>query len=138
VIGLDTNVLVRWLISPDEADFASIDAELDQVPAIVAAQGVSLFINVVVIAEAAWIMERKLALGRDVVGAVIDRLLFAENIALGNDSEMRAAFLAYSSSSIGFADCLIAQLNLAAGCSHTLTFDKRASRTTGFRHVSDR
>jgi predicted nucleic-acid-binding protein len=138
VIGLDTNILVRWLVSPDEADLASSDAELEQVAAVVDAEGASLFVNVVVMAETAWIMEKKLDLGRDVVSGVISRLLHAENITLGNDPEMREAFLLYASSSIGFADCLIAKLNLAAGCTHTLTFDKKASRTADFRNVADR
>jgi predicted nucleic-acid-binding protein len=138
VIGLDTNILVRWLISPDQADLASSDAELEQVARVVDAEGASLFVNVVVIAETAWIMEKKLELGRDDVSAIISRLLFAENITLGNDPETQAALLLYTSSNIGFADCLIAKLNLAAGCAHTLTFDKKAGRTAGFRHVDDR
>jgi predicted nucleic-acid-binding protein len=137
VIGLDTNVLVRWLVSPDQADLASSDVELERVGKIVSAEGASLFVNAVVIAETAWIMERKLDLSREVVSAVINRLLFAENIKLGNDLEMRAALMLYALSNIGFADCLIAELNLAAGCMHTLTFDRKASRTAGFRHVED-
>jgi predicted nucleic-acid-binding protein len=137
VIGVDTNILVRWLISPDQADLASSEAELEKVAAVVNAEGVSLFVNVVVMAEAAWIMEKKLELDRDVVSSVISRLLLAENIILGNDPEMRAALLLFTSSNIGFADCLIAKLNLAAGCGHTLTFDKKASRTAGFRHATD-
>jgi predicted nucleic-acid-binding protein len=75
VIGLDTNILVRWLVSPDQAGLASSDAELEQVERVVNAEGASLFINVVVIAETAWIMEKKLDLGRDVVSAIISRLL---------------------------------------------------------------
>jgi predicted nucleic-acid-binding protein len=138
VIGLDTNILVRWLVSPDQADLASSDAELEHVARIVSAEGASLFINAVVIAETAWIMEKKLDLGRGDVCAVMGRLLFAENITLGNDLEMRAAVQSYASSNIGFADCLIANLNLAAGCAYTLTFDKKASRTAGFRHVDHR
>ncbi len=137
MIGLDTNILVRWLVSPDQAHLASSDAELEHVARIVNAEGASLFINVVVVAETAWIMEKKLDLDRDVISAIIGRLLFAENITLGNDPEMRAALPLYASSSIGFADCLIAELNLAAGCLHTLTFDRKASRTAGFRHAVD-
>lgn len=86
--------------------------------AVVNAEGVPLFVNVVVMAEAAWIMEKKLELDRDVVSGVISRLLLAENITLGNDLETRAALLLFTSSNIGFADCLIAKLNLAAGCAH--------------------
>lgn len=137
VIGLDTNILVRWLLSPDLADLASSDAELERAGNIVEAKGASLFVNAVVLAETAWIMEKRLDLERKIVSEVIGRLLFAENIQLGADAEVRAALLQYGSSNIGFADCLIAQMNLMAGCSHTLTFDKKAGRTPGFRHVDD-
>jgi predicted nucleic-acid-binding protein len=138
VIGLDTNILLRWLISPGKGDLASSDAEIAQVSQIVDAQGAQLFINAVVVAETAWILEQKLKLGRPDVSGVIGRLLFAENIAVANDPEMTTALTVYASSNINFADCLIAQLNLAAGCSHTLTFDRKASRTSGFRHVDER
>ena len=136
MIGLDTNILLRWLISPDQADLSSSDAELERVSQIVNTNN-TLFINAVVIAETAWIMEQKLDLGREAVSEIIGRLLYAENVTLGNDPETRAALVLHASSNIGFADCLIAQINLAAGCSHTLTFDQRAARTTGFRHVDD-
>ena len=96
-----------------------------------------MFVNAVVVAETAWILEQKLKLTRPDVVSIIGRLLFAENITLGNDPEMRAALMLYASSNIEFADCLIGQLNLAAGCTHTLTFDQKASRTAGFRHVDD-
>ena len=137
MIGLDTNILLRWLVMPDQADLASSQAELQRVSQIVDAEEASLFVNAVVIAEIAWIMEQKLNLGRTDVSGIIGRLLFAENITLGNDAEMRAALVLHASSNIGFADCLVAEMNLAAGCSYTLTFDMKASRTDRFRHVDD-
>ena len=138
MIGLDTNILLRWLILPEQGDLASSNVEIERVSQIVNAEGASLFVNVVVVAETAWILEQKLSLDRVDVSRVIGSLLFAENITLGNDAEMRTALMAYASSNIGFADCLIGEMNLAAGCSHTLTFDKNARRTAGFRHVDDR
>ena len=137
MIGLDTNILLRWLISADQGDIASRGAEIERVSQIVSAQGAKLFVNAVVIAETAWILEQKLKLSRPDVSDIIGRMLFAQNITVGNDAEMRAALMQYESSNIDFADCAIAQLNLSAGCSHTLTFDRKTSRTPGFRHVDD-
>jgi predicted nucleic-acid-binding protein len=138
VIGLDTNILLRWLILPAQGGLASSNAEIERVSQIVNAEGASLFVNVVVMAEMAWILEQKLNLDRVDVSGVIGHLLFAENITLGNDTEIRTALMHYTSSNVGFADCLIGEMNLAAGCAHTLTFDKKASRMAGFRHVDDR
>ncbi len=137
MIGLDTNILLRWLILPGEGDLGSSDAEMQRASRIILTEGAQFFVNSIVIAETAWILEQKLKLDRADVLEVIGRLLHAENITVGNDVAVRAAQMQFELSSVNFADCLIAQLNLAAGCSHTLTFDRKAGRAAGFRHVED-
>ena len=82
-------------------------------------------------------LEKKLKLGRNDVSEVVTRLLHAENITVDNDAEIRAAQHQFDQSGANLADCMIAQLNLTAGCRHTLTFDREAARTAGFRHVDD-
>jgi predicted nucleic-acid-binding protein len=137
VIGLDTNVLLRWLIPDRESRLASSEAEIERVTKIFLVDGAQFFINAVVIAETAWMLEKKLKLARTDVSQVVGRLLHVENITVGNDAEVRAAQSEFDQSRANLADCVIAQLNLTAGCSHTLTFDRAAARTSGFRHVDD-
>jgi len=137
VIGLNTNVLLRWLIPDVEGKLASSESEIERVSKIFLLDGAQFFINPVVLAETAWMLERKLKLAHPDVSEVVTRLLHAENITVGNDAEVRAAQDQFDQSGANLADCVIAQLNLAAGCSHTLTFDREAARTTGFRHVED-
>jgi predicted nucleic-acid-binding protein len=137
VIGLDTNILLRWLLSPAEGDLGSSDAEIERVSAIIQAPGARFHVNPMVVADTAWILEQKLKLTRTDVALVVERLLYSENVEVGSRAEVAAAQAAFAASNANFADCLIAQLNLAAGCSHTLTFDRRASRTLGFRHAGD-
>jgi predicted nucleic-acid-binding protein len=137
VIGLDTNILLRWLLLPREGDVGSSDAEIARVSEIILAEGAQFFVNPIVLAETSWILEQKLKLRRPDVSEVLGRLLHSENITVGNDAEVRAAQMQFERSSANFADCLIARLNLAAGCSHTLTFDRKAGRASGFRHVDD-
>jgi predicted nucleic-acid-binding protein len=137
VIGLDTNVLLRWLIPDLESNLGSSEAEIERVSKILLAEGISFFVNSVVIAETAWVLERTLKLARPDVSKVVSHLLYAKNITVGSDAEVRAAQSEFEQSNANLADCLIAQLNLTAGCSHTLTFDRKASRTSGFRHVDE-
>jgi predicted nucleic-acid-binding protein len=137
VIGLDTNVLLRWLIPDLESNLGSSEAEIERVSRTLQAEGARFFVNPIVIAETAWVLERTLKLARPDVSQVVSSLLYAENITVGNDAEVRAAQSEFEQSNAGLADCLIAQLNLAAACTHTLTFDQRASRTAGFRHVDE-
>ena len=138
MIGLDTNVLLRWLIPDREGKLRSSDAEIERVSKIFLVDGAQFFINAVVIAETAWMLEKRLKLARSHVSEVVNRLLLAENITVGNDVEVRAAQREFDQSGANLADCLIAQLNLTAGCLHTLTFDIDAAHTAGFRHVDDR
>jgi predicted nucleic-acid-binding protein len=137
MIGLDTNVLLRWLIPDRDGKLGSSEAEIERVSKIFLVDGAEFFINSVVIAETAWMLEKKLKLARTDVSQVVNRLLHAENIAVGNDAEVRTAQSVFEQSRANLADCVIAQLNLTARCSHTLTFDREAARTAGFRHVDD-
>ena len=137
MIGLDTNVLLRWLIPDREGKLGSSEAEIERVSKIFLVDGAQFFINAVVIAETAWMLEKRLKLARTDVSEVVTRLLHAENITVGNDAEVRAAQHQFDQSGANLADCVIAQLNLTAGCPHTLTFDREAARTAGFRHVDE-
>jgi predicted nucleic-acid-binding protein len=137
LIGLDTNVLLRWLIPDRKGDLRSSEGELERVAEILLSEGAQFFVNSVVIAEIAWVLEQQLRLARPIVSEVLNRLLYAENITVGNDAEVRAAQSEFVRSSANLADCVIAQLNLSAGCTHTITFDRKAARSAGFRHVDD-
>lgn len=138
MIGIDTNVLLRWLIAPDEWDVGSTKQEIEIVEKTISAEGAEFFVNPIVIAETTWILEQKLKLDRTEVGEVVDRLLYSVNITVGDASAVTAARQSYAKSNIGFADCLIAQINRGAGCVYTLTFDKKAARHGGFRSIHGR
>jgi predicted nucleic-acid-binding protein len=138
VIGIDTNLLLRWLIAPDEWDIGSSKTDAELVEKTILAEGAEFVVNPIVIAETTWILEQKLKVGRTAVCEVIDRLLYSANITVSGANAVNAARHIYAASNVEFADCLISSLNLEAGCDHTLTFDKKASRQTGFRNIRSR
>jgi predicted nucleic-acid-binding protein len=138
VIGVDTNVLLRWLIAPDEWDIGSSKSEIDLVEKTIQVKDAEFFVNPIVVAETTWILEQKLKLGRAAVCEVVDRLLYSTNITVGEASAVNEARQIYETCNIGFADCLISRINRRAGCVYTLTFDKKASRQTGFRNMHAR
>lgn len=135
MIGIDTNVLLRWLIAPDEWNIGSSQAEVEIVEKTIRAKGAKFFVNSIVVAETTWILEQKLKLGRVVICEVVDRLLYSINIIVGDTNAINDARQIYERSNIGFADCLISCINRAAGCTHTLTFDRKAARHAGFRDI---
>ena len=136
MIGIDTNVLLRWLLYPEDGDIGSTRAEIGLVEKTINAKDAAFFVNAIVIAETTWILEQKLKLPRATVCDVIDRLLYSVNITLGDSAAVNEARQIYETVNIGFADCLIAQMNGRAGCTYTLTFVKKAGRQSGFRNIS--
>ena len=138
MIGIDTNILLRWLIAPDEWDIGSSKAEVALVDKLLSSAGTEFFVNTIVVAETTWILEQKLKLDRATICDVVDRLLYSSNIVVSEANAVSQARQVYEDSNIGFADCLIARINTEAGCSHTLTFDKKAARLAGFRGIHAR
>ena len=135
LIGLDTNVLLRWLITSDEHDIGSSDDEIELASKLLGSLNSNFFVNAVVVAETTWILEQKLKLKRADVCEVVDRLLYATNIRLGEEAAVREARDLYVRYGAGFADCLLARINIRAGCAHTLTFDRKANRSIGYRNL---
>lgn len=127
--GLDTNVLVRYF-TDDEPRQAKAARALIETRLTREAPG---HVNVVTLAETAWVLQRLYGAGRDEIARVVDSLLTAASLVIERKAVVRRALQAYAAAATaGFTDCLIAQLNAEAGCETTLTFDKRAAKGAGF------
>ena len=131
--GLDTNVLVRYF-TDDEPRQARAARQLIEMRLTRDAPG---HVNVVTLAETAWVLQRLYGAVRAEVERVVDSLLTAPNVVVERKPLVRKALQAYvATTATGFSDCLIAQLNLDAGCASTMTFDKRAAKAPGFSLLS--
>jgi len=129
VIGLDTNVLVRYLAQDDPVQSARatrlIEEELtERNPG---------FVSVVTMVETVWVLGRAYGLSDRQVAATIERVLQTDVLVVENEQEVFAAIIALRRGTPSFADALIAALGKRAGCAYTVTFDQRASRTPGFQ-----
>lgn len=132
--GLDTNVLLRWLVDddlwPDDAP--------DQTKATAALLGrrdAQFFVNVVVIAETVWVLAKPLGQPKAVIADVIARLLQASNIVIDRRDAVEAALGRWVTGKAGFTDHLIGKINRGAGCDTTFTFDRAASRAGDFTRL---
>lgn len=128
MIGLDTNVLVRYLVQDDPSQSVAatilIERQLTELE--------PGFISVVVMAETAWVLDRAYGFSGREIAAAIERTLQADRLVVENEQEVFAAMTVLKAAAGSFADALIAALAINAGCSHTLTFDRKAGRLTGF------
>jgi predicted nucleic-acid-binding protein len=128
MIGLDTNVLVRYLAQDDPAQSARateiIEGRLsDQNPG---------FVSVVAMAETVWVLERAYGLSDEDLVAAIERTLQADVLVIESEQEVFAAMVALEEGRGSFPDALIGALGAKAGCSATLTFDRQALRLPEF------
>jgi len=129
MIGLDTNVLVRYLAQDDPT-------QSQQATEIIERRLSPLnpgFLSVVAITETAWVLERAYGLSDLAVAAAIEQVLQSDVLVVESEQEVFAAMIALKEGRGAFADALIGALGARAGCSATLTFDQRALRLPGFQ-----
>jgi predicted nucleic-acid-binding protein len=128
MIGLDTKVLVRYLAQDDPVQSRRateiIEGRLtDRNPG---------FVSVVAMAETVWVLDRAYGLSDEEIVAAIERMLQVDVLVVESEQEVFAATTALEEGLGSFADALIGALGAKAGCSATLTFDRRGLRLPDF------
>ena len=134
MIGLDANVLVRYL-TQDDAVQSPKATEIIERQLTGANPG---FLSVVAMVEIVWVLDRVYGLAAREIAATVERMLQLEVLVIENEQEVFAAMVALKQGRGSFADALIAELGARAGCIHTLTFDNKAVRLPGFKLASSR
>ncbi|MEQ1802464.1 MAG: type II toxin-antitoxin system VapC family toxin [Gammaproteobacteria bacterium] len=129
MIGLDTNVLVRYLAQDDKAQSALatrlIEGSLSQEQ--------PGFIATVVLAELVWVLESNYQVDREKLASLLEALLRTQQLKFEERDAASQALGDFRTGKADYVDCLIQRLAAGAGCSHTVTFDRTASRLDGMR-----
>jgi predicted nucleic-acid-binding protein len=128
MIGLDTNILVRYLVQDDPVQSAKATELIERR----LTQRNPGFISVVAIVETVWVLERAYRLADHQIAAAIERVLQADVLVVESEQEVFYAMIALKEQRGSFADALIAALGARAGCSRTFTFDQKAQRLPWF------
>ena len=128
MIGLDTNVLVRYLVEDDAAQ-ASKAAQLIETRCTEDTPG---FVNRIVLCELVWVLESSYDYPRATVAATLEGLFRTAELEIDASDAAWPALAAYRSGGVGFSDAFIGRLNRNAGCDGTATFDKGAARLAEF------
>ena len=129
MIGLDTNILVRYL------------AQDDPVPSPQATQIIEYdltktrlgFISLVTVVETVWVLDRIYRLSDPEIAAIVERMLQADRLSIQKEQQVFTAMIALKTAKASFADALIGALGAWAGCTSTLTFDRKAARLNEFQ-----
>jgi predicted nucleic-acid-binding protein len=130
MIGLDTNILVRYFIQ-DEPEQTHLAVNL--IDSLSPTE--SGWIGVAVFMELDWVLNNVLKVKKDRVVEIFDTLLVSQELVVENAETVREALQLYRSRNTDFSDCLIASAAKAAGCSRTVTFDRVAARDAGMELI---
>ena len=123
MIGLDTNVLVRYLVQDDARQAAVATRQIE---------ANRCFINSIVLCELVRVLNAAYGYDRREIAGVIEKILMTAEFEIENTDHAWAALKYYQGTKADFADCLIAHTNRARGCEKTISFDKRAAALSGF------
>lgn len=128
MIGLDTNVIIRYLMEDEKKQFIRAEKVIE----LAIEQKKSLHINLVIICEVVWVLGYHYELKREQISEFLGKILHAEQIEVENRQLALNAFYEYQNSQADFADCLIGLINQSLGCATTYTFDKKAAKLSFF------
>jgi predicted nucleic-acid-binding protein len=131
VTGLDTNVLVRYIMQDHVAQSAAAGRLIESLTA--DDRG---FVPLVALVELSWVLSSNYDLSRDQIAQAFETLLRTREIAVENAEVVWRALRLFASSKADFADCLIERSAAAAGCERTMTFDRRATRECGMALIA--
>lgn len=131
MIGLDTNVLVRYL-AQDDATQSAVATRLIEQDLSASSPG---FISLVVLTELGWVLKRLYGASEAELLQTVADLLASPQFQVENRAVVQAAVqhMRGLRTQAGWTDLLIAQIAQAQGCRHTVTFDKTAVRSAGMR-----
>ena len=132
MIGLDTNVLVRYIVQDDPRQAAAA-VRLIEGRCTARSPG---YVSVPVLVELVWVLTSAYRHGKALVVAVIRQILRTAEFTVEDRDVVLAALNEFESGAADFADCLIAHRNHARGCTRTCTFDRRAARGRHFALVT--
>ena len=132
MIGIDTNVLVRYFLDDDPKWSPIATTFIDEV----LTSEHRGYINPITLVELVWTLRRLPDFDRSKLAYLIENLLLSDTIVLGEAAAVGRALAAFKDGNAGFADYLIAELNAAAGAFPTVTIDRKAGKTFPFTPLS--
>ncbi len=130
MIGLDTNVLVRYIAQDDQVQSSQATDLIESL-----SSDSPGFIAMVSIVEMVWVLQSCYQSTKSEIVSVIETILSTKELVVERADVIWQALRRFSDSKADFADCLIERCANAAECEYTVTFDQKAAKTAGMRHL---
>jgi predicted nucleic-acid-binding protein len=131
MLGVDTNVLVRYLIRDDQSQYEKARRLIDRE----VGKGEAILVSLPVLLETEWVLRSRYELSKTDIVTAFSALLDTADLAFEDEPSIENAIYSWKDSAADFADCLIEAHNRRLGCRATATFDGRAMKLAGFVSV---
>jgi predicted nucleic-acid-binding protein len=131
LIGLDTNVVVRYLVQDDPAQSAAATRLMERV----LSTELPGFITGITLCEIVWVLTECYDADRDRIGSVLEALLASRQLVVEESEIVWNALHDWRKSSADFSDALIGRKVIARGGEKTVTFNRAAAKLPGFERL---
>ena len=128
MIGLDTNVIVRYLVQDDPKQAALATRFVERV---LSAENAG-FITMITLCELVWVLAECYGADRKRIRGVLEGLLASKQLVVEDADLVWKALRAWDASGADFSDALTGQIVAARGGGKTVTFDRAAAKLPGF------
>ena len=123
MIGLDTNVVIRYLMQ-DEPDQAARATAFIEQQLSVENPG---FIALIVLVEIAWVLRSCYAIDRETINRTFRSLLETRQLWVEQTDLVVRALRRYTEYAADFSDALIVEVAREQGCTEIVSFDRKAN-----------
>jgi predicted nucleic-acid-binding protein len=131
MLGVDTNVVVRYLIRDDQPQYERAQRLIQRE----VTKGEPVLVSLLVLLETEWVLRSRYEIAKPDLVAALSALLDTADLTFEDEPSVETAIYSWKDSAAEFADCLIEARNRKLGCRATATFDGKALKLAGFISV---
>ena len=128
MLGVDTNVIVRYLTRDDQQQYERARRLIDRE----VTKGEPVLVNLLVLLETEWVLRSRYEMAKPDIVSAFSALLDTADLTFEDEPSVETAIYSWKDSAADFADCLIEARNRKLGCRATATFDGKAPKLAGF------
>jgi predicted nucleic-acid-binding protein len=128
MIGIDTNILVRYLTGDDSEQVAKVDELFSPY----LGKKHQIFVNNIVLCELIWVLESGYKYSKGQISSALQSILQTTEFCFEDQHLLFLALNSYDLYKMDFSDALIAEINYKHNCSSTFSFDQNAVNSNKF------
>lgn len=133
MIGIDTNILVRYLTNDDLEQSNQVTALFTEY----SSHESSIFINNIVLCELVWVLEKGYKYTTSQIAGALKLILQTPEFAFDNHQLLTQSVIEYERvGTADLSDIIISLVNNNAGCNTTYSFDKKAVKLNYFEELT--